>query len=600
MKKFLNKICLFLLVLLFGINKVKANTIHNINMDVYIDANGNASITEVWNTNIMKGTEGYRSYSDLGDSKISDFRVSDETGANYTSLYFWKTEAKFSEKAYKSGINETVDGIELCWGISDYGNKIYTLKYNISNLVSQYTDSQGIYFNFINLNQPVNKAKITIRSDIPFSLDNAKIWAFGYEGKINFKDGSIVLETDGKLSNRQYMVALIKFEENMFNVSSSSSQSFDEVYASAMLDAEKEEEFPLIDWLVVLFYLVIIIGFLYVVGKDALNLYLCDKKGSEWVYGSNEKSGYLDFDDSDRKLPKEEEIEYWREIPCDKDLERAYWVLYNYRIVSTATLKEGIIGAVLLKWIKDGDVTVIKTKKGQFSFKDNGYAIDLSKFTSSESKIENNLLKILKKAAGINNILEATELKKWCKKNYKEMKKWFDEIEELAQKELEKQGLIYDIQKETKASYGRTKKIVIKKVKNKLKEDAIHMLGLKKFLLDFSNVPEREYFQVHIWEEYLIFAQLLGIADKVEEQFSKLYPKFNDESKLNLNITTIAVKKMARLSYHGMSKAYEKSLIRKEKLRRFVGSGSSSSGSGGSSYRSGGSSARGSSGGGFR
>ena len=35
---------------------------------------------------------------------------------------------------------------------------------------------------------------------------------------------------------------------------------------------------------------------------------------------------------------------------------------------------------------------------------------------------------------------------------------------------------------------------------------------------------------VNILEDYLVFAQLLGIADKVEEQFSKLYPDFKEIS----------------------------------------------------------------------
>ena len=70
----------------------------------------------------------------------------------------------------------------------------------------------------------------------------------------------------------------------------------------------------------------------------------------------------------------------------------------------------------------------------------------------------------------------------------------------------------------------------------------IHLKGLKKFLLDFSLMPEKEYFEVHIWEEYLIFAQLLGIADKVEEQFSKLYPQFKEQTRLNTDVTTIAIR----------------------------------------------------------
>ena len=104
-------------------------------------------------------------------------------------------------------------------------------------------------------------------------------------------------------------------------------------------------------------------------------------------------------------------------------------------------------------------------------------------------------------------------------------------------------------------------------------------------------MPEREYFEVHMWEEYLIYAQLLGIADKVEEQFSKLYPSFNQQTKLNTSLTTVAIRNMAYIGYKGY-KAGRSS-------QTYSGS-SCSSGGGGRSYSSGGHSSGGSSGGGFR
>ena len=39
--------------------------------------------------------------------------------------------------------------VYLCWGISKYGNTVYTLKYNITNFVNQYSDSQGVYFSLM-------------------------------------------------------------------------------------------------------------------------------------------------------------------------------------------------------------------------------------------------------------------------------------------------------------------------------------------------------------------------------------------------------------------------------------------------------------------
>ena len=531
--------------------------------------------------------------------------VTDDSSKIYDSVSYWNVNGDFNDKAYKNGIRNISGGVELCWGISNYGNRIYTLKYDISNFVTQYTDTQGIYFNFINLGQVVGYARIVIHSDIALSLDNARIWSFGYNGNINFMDGKIILDSYGALSNSQYMVGLVRFESNLFNTSNISNNSFDDIYDLAMESTNEvagdNNYFNNLNY----FKMVTdFIGFLIkILFRLCLNplflvfiLYaiLKKKKGVAWIWGSGKKSGYLDFGTYGKNLPSDDKINYWREIPCNKDIERAYWVAYNYNVVPTNELREGVIGAILLKWIKHDIITVSKTKKGLFSFKDNNYAINFSNIECVTNEIENKLLELLKDAAGLNKTLEAREFEKWCKKNYDKVQSWFLSFNSLEQIELEKLGLISNEQEETNGMFGKIKIITVKKVSPRLREDAIHLKGLKKFLLDFSMMPEREYFEVHVWEDYLIYAQLLGIADKVEEQFSKLYPKFNEETKLNINSTTIAIRNMAYLGYKG----YEDG-VQMAKSRNYSGS-SRSSGGGGRSYSSGGSSSGGSSRGGFR
>ena len=41
------------------------------------------------------------------------------------------------------------------------------------------------------------------------------------------------------------------------------------------------------------------------------------------------------------------------------------------------------------------------------------------------------------------------------------------------------------------------------------------VLGLKHFLLDFSLIRERALQETLIWQDYMVYALLLGIADKV-------------------------------------------------------------------------------------
>ena len=587
------------------------NSIKSIDMDVYIDASGNATVTETWKTYLNKGTEGYRKYTKLGNSSISNFTVSDDSGQEYESLPSWNVNASFNSKAYKSGINEISDGVELCWGISNYGNRQYTLKYNISNFVKQYTDTQGIYTNFLDLDLSVSKVTVTIRSDIKFSLENSRIWAFGYNGTINFVDGKIVLDSGGNLSKQQYMVGLVRFNSNIFDTTNKVSKSFDEDYNSAMkdvsdssgnnnssLNSKPRKKYNILNFLLSPNALFIIPAILWII-FDILG----KKKGKTWVWGSKRKSGELNFGQYGRTLPSDTQINYWREIPCNKDLERAYWVCYQYSVVSNETLKQGIIGAILLKWIKNGYVTVSKTKKGLFSFKDNNYAINFKNMTHADNEIENELFDMLVSASGFNRILEAKEFSKWSKKNYQKVNSWFSNIIYEEQSNLEQQGLITSKTEETAGMFGSARTINVKNVNPQLREDAIQMKGLKKFLLDFSMMPERPYFEVHIWEEYLIFAQLLGIADKVEEQFSKLYPNFNQVSLLNTAVTTVVIRNMSEICYegvqYGVARAAERA--RRESLFSNDYSGSDrDSGGGGSSYDSGGSSAGGSSGGGFR
>lgn len=598
MKEYNKAKYLILFTFFLFIPQVKANSIKNIDMDVFVDKNGDASVTETWKTTSNEGTEIYRGYATKSYS-ISNFTVSDDLGRNYEFLSDWDISGSFSDKAYKNGINYNDDGIELCWGISQYGNRTYTLKYNISNLVKQYTDNQGIYFNFLSSIKAVDSVKITIHSDEPFSLDNAKIWDFGNNGEINFKDGKIVL-TAKNLTESQYIVGLVRFEHNIFDISNITSESFDDVYDSAMSDVKDiEKPFEIKDIFLLLvaaiffnpiLWIVLLMIFINKFNKKS-------EKLTEFILGSRKQSGDLDFGLDGNVLP--EDVNYYREIPSNKDLERAYWVCLKYSVIPEEKVKQGIIGAILLKWIKNGYITVLKMEKGILSFKDNNYAIDLTKITNVDNEIENGLLKILITAAGPNKILEAKEFKKWSKKNYSEVSSWFSSIDDQVELNLEKEGLITLTQETTQGMFGTSKNITIKNVNPKLKEEAIQLKGLKKFLLDFSIMPEREYFEVKTWEEYLIFAQLMGIADKVAEQFSKIYPNFNQESLLNSDFATLAVINMADLGYTGMVQGYEIANSRSSEDHDYSGS-SRSSGSGGSSYSSGGSSAEGSSGGGFR
>ena len=606
-KKMYKIIFIFTIVLLYiFIGKVYANSINDIDIDVYIDKNGDANVTETWKEWLNEGTEGYKENKNLGNSEISDFQVFDDTGKEYQYQDRWLTSESFENKAYKCGINKYGNEVELCWGISNYGYRTYVLKYKISNIVQQYTDTQGIYFNFLNMDFVVYNAKITIHSDFPFSLENSRIWAFGTEGEINFIDGNIVFYTTNVLSKSDYMVVMARFQSNIFNTTNNINESFDQVYDDAMKDAF----YPNDPWKRFLYIISIIWESNHTVimcyaGMIFLTI-IYQRRLFKTRKNNIISNVQLVIRKKDIKLPPNWKIEYCREIPFNKDIFKAYWVMNTYNMAKEQDLKKNLIGAFLLKWIEEDKITICKNKKGVFDIFSGNYAIDFTKDVEIEDYTEKKLFDILKDASGINKILEPNEFKKWSLNNFRELEQWFSSSLYYGKNKLEIEEFIISEEIE-KRSLFRKYTVKRKRLSPKLKEEAIKLKGLKKYLTEYSLMKEKESIEVKLWEDYLIFAQLFGIANKVEKQFKEMYPELDIKDNVCVDLKCIAVIEMTNIGVNGMVKGREAEEKRIKHIRYSSSSSSHDysgssrdSGGGGSSYSGGGSSAGGSSGGGFR
>lgn len=606
-KKMYKIIFIFTIVLLYiFIGKVYANSINDIDIDVYIDKNGDANVTETWKEWLNEGTEGYKEYKNLGNSEISDFQVFDDTGKEYQYQDRWLTSESFENKAYKCGINKYGNEVELCWGISNYGYRTYVLKYKISNIVQQYTDTQGIYFNFLNMDFVVYNAKITIHSDFPFSLENSRIWAFGTEGEINFIDGNIVFYTTNVLSKSDYMVVMARFQSNIFNTTNNINESFDQVYDDAMKDAF----YPNDPWKRFLYIISIIWESNHTVimcyaGMIFLTI-IYQRRLFKTRKNNIISNVQLVIRKKDIKLPPNWKIEYCREIPFNKDIFKVYWVMNTYNMAKEQDLKKNLIGAFLLKWIEEDKITICKNKKGIFDIFSGNYAIDFTKDVEIEDYTEKKLFDILKDASGINKILEPNEFKKWSLNNFRELEQWFSSSLYYGKNKLEIEEFIISEEIE-KRSLFRKYTVKRKRLSPKLKEEAIKLKGLKKYLTEYSLMKEKESIEVKLWEDYLIFAQLFGIANKVEKQFKEMYPELDIKDNVGVDLKCIAVIEMTNIGVNGMVKGREAEEKRIKHIRYSSSSSSHDysgssrdSGGGGSSYSGGGSSAGGSSGGGFR
>lgn len=566
MKKFF-KICLFSLFIfiLFALcNKVEANSISKISMDIYVDKNGDASVTEVWNCYANQGTEVYHPYYNLGNSKIQNLTVSEED-TNYTTLSSWKTSGTLDSKAYKCGINRISNGVELCWGISKYGSHTYTVKYNITNFVSELTDSQMIYWTLIpyDFSSSIGNVYIKIYSDFSIA-DTVDVWGYGNTGTAYVYDGYIEMQSDGKLPTSDYMTILVKFPQNTFNAQNKLNYNFNHYFEMAEEGAihnsgsssDDEETNPLLYILLLPFtllpYIIIVFVILAILGTK-----------TTYDYGTEGKS-----------IPRD--VAYFRDIPSKKDIFRGYYIGYQYGIIKSKT---DILGAIILKWLKDSIIR-IEQKKSNFIFKKENTIIVLNETNPSvlQDTKEQELFYMLY-AASKDGILENKEFERWCSKSYSKILSWFDKIISREKQKLINEGLIIVEKQKRFKLFTRT----VYKMTSELKKEALELAGLKRYLLDYTLIKDREAIEVHLFEEYLMYAQMLGIAKTVAKQFKDLYPEIIEQSSFNSydNILFVHMCASSGISHANSAKSRAESYSS-------GGGGFSSSGGGGGSFGGGG------------
>ena len=184
--------------------------------------------------------------------------------------------------------------------------------------------------------------------------------------------------------------------------------------------------------------------------------------------------------------------------------------------------KTDILGAIILKWLKAGIIRTEQRDGGKIFQKENTVIIlgDNSN-RQFENPNETELFHMMH-VASKDGILENKEFEKWCKKSYEKILGWFDDILEGQRNKLVADGLITI---EKGGVWGKKYTAT-----QELKEEALKIAGLKRFLLEYTLIQERYAIEVELFEDYLIYAQLLGIAKQVSKQFKELYPDMIEQT----------------------------------------------------------------------
>jgi len=513
----------FAVIILYPQTALAASPLtRSIDIMVELDNYGGGYITEVWDVRTVDGTEFFLTKYYLQDQKITDLSVRDETGRDYRNIGAWNSQRSREEKDGQCGLISINGGYEICWGIgANYGDHIYTVRYYMNNLVKSCNDYDILYQLFVSsdLLAPVQNVELVVKSPgMVFTTENTGVWGFGHSGDIWVTEGMVVSKSQRSLSKSDYVTVLLRFDKGMFSPELQLGKNFEDIRTEALTGSSYTKANTIAAGSS-------IISSLFTIGFPLLAFFLLIHLKA--VYSSRHKL-------SNRKITKKiyKELPYYREIPFNGSLTATY---NRFRESSNTPEKIGnLVGAFILKWIYE-DKAYIVSKKG-FLTKEQA-ALHLQKTPyASAAEIEQALYEMFLSAAGTDNVLECSEMRRWSIKNYDEIEKWLKNIPRVAYTELTNMGCAAFV--EIEGIFGKKHKRL--RLTPYGEEMTDRMYGLIKFLEEFTIINERDPNEVKLWHNYLIYAQVFGIAKQVTSRLEKLCPQLLQDSEFNISAMNIS------------------------------------------------------------
>lgn len=489
---------------LFQLKEVKAATheLEDLHIQVELNEDGSALIKENRKATLSEGTENYIVISNLGESTIKDFTVK-EDGTTYDYVENWDIDATQEEKAFKNGIIQDGDHYELSWGIGEYGEHEYELEYTVTDFIKQLDDSQILFWQFVNdeTNTPPKRVTVEIEADDPLTEDNERIWAFGFEGDVHFEDEKIIARSDSSLDSSNYVTILTEFPDGDFTTNDIIDSTFEEIKEEAFAGSDytkgDKDSMSFISLLLLFVVLpAVILGIVILVIVSLIA--------------------------ADRKKAKDFEGKYLREVPYEGEFQDTYALIKKIKL----TRFNHLLSSFILKWIYDDRVRFeMEEKQGFFGSKEEVTLYLVDEDTTNLQAEEKELYSLFQKAAK-DGKLEEDRFRKWASKHYKRISEWETDLEKNSFKKMDQEGFV---ERKKEKWLG-----ILPYVKNDVTEKGEELEGnvymFTNYLKDYSLLNEHEPANVKLWDEYMIWAALLGITEVVYEQFKKIYPQYEQES----------------------------------------------------------------------
>lgn len=559
-----------------GISKASSSDLflNLLQFEAQIQEDGSMVVTEYWDIDIEDTNTLYKTFK-LDNSRystITDVTVTDITnGQNQPFRKIDQEMYHVTKNCYYGLVNKN-GMFEIAWGVgldNSSETKEYKIQYTVEDAIAKYQDKAELYWQFVGEDFEVNAQKVIGTITLPQSAaskDEIRVWGHTEDlnGEIYVVDSNTIeFEVDGRNAGNFIEVRTL-FPTEMITSTNrgANKERLQEVIQEETVWAEEANQkrqmrqnirngIAMIEGVIAILLCIVLI--------KAIRKKLKKAKGL-------------------KKIEPTQEIMYFREMPReDATPAEALYLLKEQTMPFISTEIGKIFSATLLDLSLKKCISfeVVKNEKG----KEEIY-LDLKEGTTiTLTKEEGVILKFLIEAFDGKDKITVKELERYIQKSQTKVVKLKDDIDKWVPSRLQELELQDKKEKEEYAKYnsqfggnvvGLIFSImigaitameltpwvligviplvileiihlgVISHVQSKINvftqkgvDEIEKWKGLKKYMEEFSMLDKKELPEIVLWERFLVYATVFGIAQKVLKQLKIVYPNIEEMAEIN-------------------------------------------------------------------
>ncbi len=490
----MKKYIVFILSFFLFLGSCSAIEVTSENIDAVIKNDGSADVTINCTLLPQRETVYKIPFFNVENSKITNISIEDNLNSHYEeagsiednkALFYHLDDQNFNKILEFSVISEEIT--------------TFTIKFNISNIAVKFKDGRyGIDWFLVSRIAGTNIG--SLNTTIKFENEDyiTKIEKINFIGisksSQNINNDKIIFNASS-IDSTYNIRFLLLFNDG---VNFDSSRPIKKDYNEFIDDAINGRDFKVVFYsystktFLTLAIVIIVVGILIIIGSFIFIR-----------YGTHDE--YYGMEIKDKKtINKSKDISYYDSVPCQGDLYKIFFVAGYFKILKN---KSDFIGSILFKLYLNDNIELIPGK--------NGRNIKLRNDLKIDRNLDQDLYNIMLEASDMK-VISDIKLNRFAKKHFLRIMTWYN------------MGYSETITDEFNRNHatrgnkiGKTTKIIFD---DNFVDYGNKILSMKKYLLNFNQVPRQTALSEETYKLLLICAQMLGIGQQVAEEILRKNP----------------------------------------------------------------------------